>query len=87
MLTSQISEVQEKEVKINSIFTLPGMGCVPWKEEAVSLALTSELDTPSRVRPLGKAETLGNHRYTVPVTGALTKMGLNFVKAGVGIVA
>lgn len=62
MLTSQISKVQEKEVKISSIFVWQGKGCVPWKEEAVSLTLSSELDSPSEVRPLGKAETSGDRQ-------------------------
>lgn len=83
MLTSQVSKVQEKGMKISSTFMWPGKGCVPWTEEAVSLPLTSELDSPSGVRPLGNAETSAGNRHRVAVTGALTKIGLRFLMTGV----
>lgn len=88
MLTCQITEVQEKEVKINSIFTLPGMGCVPWKEFPGSFPRPHvRAGSPFRSETPMESRDPGNHRSTVPVVGALTKMGPNFVKVGVGRVA
>lgn len=81
MLTKQVAKVQKKkkkEIKISSTFMWQGKSSVPRMEEAVSLTLTSELDS-SGMRSLGKAEASGSRWiHSTCNWSPDKKMGLRF---------